>query len=258
VASDLHLNRFALDAISRYTAGSAVFQVGDYGLLGQGSEQDLAPAVARLGTRTIAVSGNHDTLQLMTDLVRNGATVLTRTGSLRADGTTDGDPVIQVDGMLVAGYDDPLEEHGSVGGHDLELSAAELAVEKERIVQWFGSLPEPPDVVLVHEQTLAHALYDELQTEGGPPLTILTGHDHRMHVHSGHGIVIVDDGTVGAGGPFGVGVERASFAQPRVESGQLRVVDLVTVEPLTGAATAVRLVVQPDGQLSSDAASATP
>jgi predicted phosphodiesterase len=251
VASDLHLNRFALDAVERYASGSIAFQVGDFGLLGQGVEQDLAPSIAHLGTRTIAVSGNHDTLEFMEDLVRNGATVLTRAGLLRADGTTDGNPVIAVDNLLVAGYDDPLEGRGSLATHDLELDGDQLAEEQQRFVQWFRSLPERPNIVLVHEHSLAHALFDALQAEGGPPLTILTGHDHRMHVHSAHGIVIVDDGTVGAGGPLGVGVQRASFAQLRMDgSGQLRAVDLVTVEPLSGAASAERLVVQPDGQLA--------
>jgi hypothetical protein len=249
VASDLHLNRFALDALERYAQDAVVFQVGDFGLLGRGLEQDLAPQLATLGSATVAVSGNHDTRAFMLELARDGATVLTRTGRLRPDGTTDGQPVIHVGELAVAGYDDPLEGTASLADHDLELDAEQRDVEERRLVDWFRALPERPDVVLVHEHGLAHALYDAVRTEKGPPLLVLTGHDHNQHVHAAGDVTMIDGGTAGAGGPLGVGVQSAGFAQLHLDGTRLESVDLVQVEPLSGAASAQRLVVDGHGGL---------
>jgi hypothetical protein len=251
VASDLHLNRFALDALERYAAGSVVFQVGDFGLLGRGVEESIAPQVAHLGSSTIAVSGNHDTRAFMVDLVRNGATVLTRTGQLRVDGSTDGHPVVHVGKLLVAGYDDPLESDSSIEHHELELAPEQRAVEEEWFVHWFRTLPQRPDVVLVHQHALAHALFAALHGQHGAPLVILTGHDHHQHVHRDGRTIIVDGGSAGAGGPLAFGVQPAGFAELHVDSsGALKAIDLVQVEPLSGAASARRLVVMPDGAVA--------
>jgi hypothetical protein len=53
----------------------------------------------------------------------------------------------------------------------------------------------------------------------------------------------VDGGTLGAGGAFGIGEDRAGFIQLHLDSANnLRAADLIEVEPLSGAATAHRLV----------------
>jgi hypothetical protein len=67
--------------------------------------------------------------------------------------------------------------------------------------------------------------------------------------------VLVDGGTVGAGGALAVGVQPAGFAELRLTAdGALEAVDLIEVEPTSGAATARRVVIdklQPGADLRS-------
>jgi predicted phosphodiesterase len=241
VASDLHSNSLVLPALTNFSRGKTVFAVGDFAQLGSEREWWIVDPVARLGTQVIAVSGNHDSSALMRQLASRGVTVLTRAGRLRPDGTTDGRPVISVDGMLVAGYDDPLTADGSLADHDLEVKGEELRAEAEAFVEWFTSLPVRPDIVLVHQHGLAHVLLESLEPDQAP-LLILTGHDHEQHVERHGPHVLVDGGTVGAGGPFGIGQQEAGFAQLHFAAdGSLRAVDLVEIEPVSGAGSARRV-----------------
>jgi hypothetical protein len=176
---------------------------------------------------------------------RAGVIVLTRHGRLQEDGTTDGDPVVTVDDLQVAGFEDPLESAGGTfEGRLLELKENSFLDARRQLLEWFASLPERPDVVLVHRHGLAHALLDALAEEGGAPVLILTGHDHHQHVETEGVHVLVDGGSVGAGGAFGVGEEPSGFALVHLDADeQARVVDLVEVEPATGAASAHRVVI---------------
>ena len=244
VASDLHSNSLVLPGLEGFTNGKPVFLVGDLTQRGTHYETGIVPGIARLGAPVVAVSGNHDSRPLMLAAVRSGVVVLTRSGSLREDGTTSGDPVVSVAGLRVAGWDDPQESAtGTFEGHLLELKEQALLDAEQQFLDWFDSLPERPDVVLVHRHGLAHALLDRLVAEGGTPVLILTGHDHRQHVESEGGSVIVDGGTVGAGGAFGVGEQKSGFALVHLdENEQARAVDLVEVEPESGSASAHRVV----------------
>jgi predicted phosphodiesterase len=243
VASDLHLNTLVLPALKEHARGKTLFFVGDFTLLGTAYERDLAAEVGRLGERVVAVSGNHDSRPFMTELARSGVIVLTREGRLRADGTLSGRPVIMIDGLRVAGFDDPLERASeAVEEHLLELDDDEFTEAAETLIAWFRALPERPDLVLVHQHGLAHALLDELESGAGPPVLILTGHDHEQHVEQSDANVLVDGGTVGAGGPFAIGVVPVGLAELILtEDGRLDAVDLVEVEPLSGEGTAKRV-----------------
>ena len=110
VASDLHSNSLVLPVLSQYSEGRIVFFVGDFAELGTRMEEGVVPEVAHLGTRVVAVSGNHDTGALMRTLEGAGVLVLTRTSG-----------VVDVDGIAVAGFEDPLEHDGGVAGHLLKL-----------------------------------------------------------------------------------------------------------------------------------------
>jgi predicted phosphodiesterase len=244
VASDLHSNSLVLPALAGFTSGKPVFLVGDLTQRGTPYEAGIVPGIARLGSPVVAVSGNHDSRPLMLAAARRGVVVLTRSGRLRADGTTDGKPVASVAGLLVAGWDDPAESaSGTFAGRLLELKEQALLDAKRQFLDWFHALPERPDVVLVHRHGLAHALLAALAAEGGDPVLVLTGHDHRQHVESEGGSVLVDGGTVGAGGAFGLGEQKSGFALVHLDGDKrARAVDLVEVEPATGAASAHRVV----------------
>jgi len=115
--------------------------------------------------------------------------------------------------LAPAGWDDPAESAaGTLEGHLLELKEQALLDAEQQFLDWFDALPERPDVVLVHRHSLAHALLERLAANGGEPVLILTGHDHYQHVESEGAHVLVDGGTVGAGGAFGVGEDPSGFA----------------------------------------------
>jgi predicted phosphodiesterase len=241
VASDLHSNSLVLPALEDYAGGKTVFAVGDFAQLGTEHEWWVVEPLSRLGARVVAVSGNHDSEPLMRRLASEGVIVLTRSGLLRPDGSRDGTAVVEIDGMLVAGYDDPLTGDGDLGGHLLEIKGEALRAEERAFVTWFESLPQRPGVVLVHQHGLAHALLDALPPDG-ERVVILTGHDHRQHLEEQGNHLLVDGGTVGAGGPFGIGQQPAGFAELHfAEDGVLGAVDLVEIEPLSGAGSARRV-----------------
>jgi predicted phosphodiesterase len=248
VASDLHSNRLVLPALGRFARGKTLFFVGDFTELGAGIETGVAAEIARTGSRVVAVSGNHDSAPFMRALAAKGVTVLTRDGVLAPGGATKGGPLVEVDGLAVAGWDDSLENDGSLGQHRLAFDAPALVSEGRRVTAWFSSLPRRPDVVLVHRHGLAHALLEHVARDpGAEPLLVLTGHDHAQHYEQEGEHVLVDGGTVGAGGPFGVGVAPAGFAQLHLDSsGSLEALDLIEIEPLFGQASARRVAFDRD------------
>ena len=85
-------------------------------------------------------------------------------------------------------------------------------------------------------------------------MLVLTGHDHHQHVESEGAHVLVDGGTVGAGGAFGVGEEPSGFALVHLDADdRARAVDLVEVEPASGAASAHRVVLEPPRLVEGEA-----
>ena len=252
--SDLHDNELVLPALNSLVSGSPIFFPGDFGQYGSRAEaRALIPRITRLGQPIIAVSGNHDSRLFMRALAKAGVIVLTDTGRLRANGSTDGKAVQRIDGLQIAGYPDPLEwPSPDPTNADRIFSFAQLpdgnsqdAQAQTALVAWFEQLKPRPQVVLVHENGLAQALARALapQTDQ-PPLLILTGHDHKQHIDRYGPVLVVDAGTVGAGGIFGIGKEQVGMAELHLPAGQAtpRAVDLIQVQPFTGAATAERIV----------------
>ena len=252
LVSDLHDNIPALGALDGLAGDEPVFFAGDFGQDGGESDQRLLPRrVAELGSRVIAVSGNHDSRQLMRELARRGVTVLTGRGTLRPDGNIEPDPVIDVEGLTVAGVSDPLEWQGENPSDPARIFSfserpdgeREHADAQRRLVAWYDSLPERPDVVMVHQNGLAdHLARTVAARPGAPPLIVLTGHDHRQHLERYGPVTLVDGGTAGAGGIFGAGKQRIGLADLHFDAaGALQAVDLINVEPLSGAAQAERV-----------------
>ena len=232
LASDLHSNTFVLPVLGQYTAARPLFFAGDFTELGTSWEDGVVPAIATLGNPVVAVSGNHDSTQLMAALRRAGVLVLDRRSG-----------VVDVDGIAVAGYDDPLESGAGLTGRRLMLHAEERGTAYRALLAWFDGLPRRPDIVMIHQHGLARALLAHAAEESGTPLLILTGHDHRQHIDQEGENVLVDGGTVGAGGPFAIGEAAAGFAILHLTAGnRLQSADLVQVEPLSGEGSARRVV----------------
>jgi Icc-related predicted phosphoesterase len=236
LASDLHSNGLVLPVLAQYSADLPVFFVGDFAELGTHLEEGVVPEVSRLGRTVVAVSGNHDTRSLMDALGEEGVLVLERSTG-----------VVEVEGIDVAGFDDPLEHDGGIAGHALKLRVEDVVSAEQEVIAWFAGLERRPDVVLVHQHALAHALLEHVSADdGSEPVLILTGHDHRQHVEQAGDDILVDGGTVGAGGPFAIGEAPAGFALLHLTAAnRLHSADLVQVEPLSGAGSAQRMVFDP-------------
>jgi predicted phosphodiesterase len=232
LASDLHSNTLVLPVLGQYTATRPLFFAGDFTELGTSWEDGVVPAIATLGDPVVAVSGNHDSTHLMAALRRAGVLVIDRRSG-----------VVDVDGIAVAGYDDPLEGGPGFAGRRLALHAEERGTAYRALLAWFDGLRRRPDVVMIHQHGLARALLAHVAKESGAPLLILTGHDHRQHIDQEGENVLVDGGTVGAGGPFAIGEAAAGFAILHLTAGnRLQSADLVQVEPLSGEGSARRVV----------------
>jgi len=249
--------RALLASLSYYAQGQAVFFPGDFGNTGDASEvKALVPSIARLGNQVIAVSGDHDSHAMMLALARHGVIVLTSRGRLRANGRF-GTQEVLVGGLRVAGFDDPMEYHGanpddpnrifSIG--QLPNVEAAMARAQRRLLTWFQALPERPDVLLIHQNGLAQYLSRVLYDGGySVPLTILTGHDHIQHVNHDGPIDVVDAGTVGASGLYGIGADYVGLADLHWAARQpvLGAADLIQIEPVSGVAQAERAVLSTD------------
>jgi predicted phosphodiesterase len=252
--SDLHDNELVLPALKNLVSGSPIFFPGDFGQYGSRAEaRSLIPKLSALGRPIIAVAGNHDSRSFMRALAKAGVVVLTDAGRLNPDGGTDGKPVQRFDGLLIAGYPDPLEWPGPDPTNPQRIfSFAQLPDGNRRysraqgdLLSWFERLRPRPRVVLVHENGLAQSLARAVAAESDKqPLLILTGHDHEQHIDRYATALVVDAGTVGAGGIFGIGQEQVGMAELHFPAGEAtpRAVDLIQVQPFTGAASAERVV----------------
>lgn len=263
--SDLHSNVLVLDPFRSLFDGHPVFVVGDFGQSGTATEGRLfGPRVAELGDPVVAVSGNHDSEVLMESMAGDGVIVLTEDGRLRPDGTTDGKPVQRIGSLTVAGHRDPLEWPGDDPSDPSRVFSfserpngdEEYKEAQQEIVDWFDGLPERPQVVLIHQNGLAQHLaetLDKRDKDAQPALLIMTGHDHKQHVDLHGQITVVDAGTAGAGGLFGVGTQYVGVATFQIDDAGLppSAIDLIRVDPTSGAAEADRVV--PDSRLACDA-----
>lgn len=254
LASDLHGNALVVDPLARAIGDAPLLLAGDFGQRGGAAESAaLAPRVAAFGKRVIAVSGNHDSGALMERLALQGVTVLEQSGRLDPSGAVAGSPTIEVDGLAISGFADPLEWRGEGDPPDRpvtfdDLPHPEAAFEQaaSELTAWFDSLDPAPDVVMVHQSALARRLAETLFERGDAgDLTIATGHTHRQEIHLYGDIVVVDAGSVGAGGVFDAGRLAIGFAELNFSQATpaLRSVDLISIEPFSGEAQASRVVI---------------
>ena len=251
VASDLHNNVIALPALERAARGGLLLFAGDLTDRGSPVEQALVLRVARAGSELVFVSGNHDSDVLERKLARTGEIVLTRTGRLRGNGTTDGRVVQRVVGLRIAGYDDPLKRLARDGYAD--NGATYTPEQQQRFADWLAPLRDKVDIVMVHAPALAQiALQSLREDQPQAPLVVVVGHTHKPALERAGSLTVVNPGSVGGGGTGNlaeaggnIGLARLTFT--RLPSFVPRAADLVEIDPGDGEAQASRFRLDPDG-----------
>ena len=244
VASDLHNNVIALRALERAARGGLLLFTGDLTDRGSPVEQALVLRVARAGRRLVFVSGNHDSDVLERKLVRTGAVVLTRSGRLRGDGTTDGAVVQRVGGLRVAGYDDPLKRLARERYRD--NGATYTTEEQERFAEWLAPLVGKVDIVAIHAPGLARQAVESLRAAPpDTPLLIVQGHTHTQSLEQTGTVTVLNAGSVGGGGTGNLAQDGGDIGLARVTYTRLpaflpRAADLVQIDPGDGDAQARR------------------
>jgi predicted phosphodiesterase len=257
VASDLHNNVLALRTLRKAVRGGPLFFTGDLTSSGSPLETQLVRRVARIGDPFVFVSGNHDSDTLARRLARAGAIVLTRRGRLRPDGR-HGPVITQVNGVAVAGYDDPFERRRASSYRD--RGSQPTPAQQEEFAAWLRPLVGSVDVVMVHSPALALPVLEELR-ENPPrrPLVVLMGHTHRQYVRVTEQLVELNPGTAGGGGtgnlekgqPIGLAVlihARGARFQPLAA-------DSVEIDPASGSASARRVRFDPPAEEGAERAS---
>jgi hypothetical protein len=259
LASDLHNNTLVLGPLGQLFGDAPIVFAGDFGHTGSTEEADvLVPRIERLGSPIVAVSGNHDSSLIMRRLAARGVIVLTDEGRLEPGGGTDGDPVVEVAGFKFAGMRDPLEwtsprpddPERVFSFAERDDGEREFAEAEQRAIDWFERLPERPDIVVIHQNGIAQALARHLSEQASAePVVIATGHDHEQHLDRySETVVVVDGGTVGAGGLLAAGQEYVGLAEIHFQGPptEVRSVDLISFDPFTGSAQAERAIVAED------------
>ncbi len=255
-SSDLHSNLPVLSSLPNFVGEEPFILAGDFGTSGTEAEAaTISPRIAALADEVVAVSGNHDSSILMEALAGDGVHVLGTGGELNEEGVYEDKGFLEVEGLTIAGFTDPLEWQGDDPGSseriysfpELDDGDEQLAAAKEDVVAWFGGLESEPDMALVHQNSLAQHLAAKLTADGySQPLTIVTGHNHFQQIdrYAGGAINVVNAGTLGAGGPLRVGQESAGLGELHFadDDAALQSVDLIQIEPLSGQAQAERVV----------------
>jgi len=249
VASDLHNNTVALGVLERATDGGPLFFVGDLTDRGSPLETRLVRRVAHTGDPFVFVSGNHDSDYLSHELADEGATVLTRNGRLKQDGTFG--PVInKVAGLRVAGYDDPFERRSAESFRDRFDNNPQPGMQEE-FLNWLRPLIGKVDVVMVHEGALLGTALQVLKDDPPErPLVFLIGHTHKTGLEQLPGVTVINGGSIGAGGTGNLGestnLSLARFVFTVQPSFQPLAADLVSIDPGTGNSSARRVILEPD------------
>src|SRR3954470_16809728 len=243
LASDLHNNVLAIPTLEGAAERGPLFFPGDMTDQGTPFETRLVKRIVHAGKPFLFVSGNHDSDVLARQLVEQGAIVLTQRGQLLRHGKL-GPVIVRAAGLRVAGYSDPFER---LKRDDFKGTAnpTPSPAQQRAFLDWLLPLVPKLDAVMVHEPALAEMAVDYLN-EHHPdhPVLFLEGHTHVTAVQASRNVIVLNGGSIGAGGPAN-STERTPLAL-EVLTYQLEprfipeAVDSVAIDPGTGSAKAQR------------------
>ena len=226
--SDIHLSTLGYgfaQELARSFDVDLVIDTGDTTSFGASNEEFILSEIPDFELPYVWVRGNHDSADFQDALARVDGTVV-------LDGET-----AEVDGFTMYGLGHPYfnEERGTPTGDEDVVALVEAAA--ERVAADVSALPEPPDIVLVHDDRMA------ARAAGMVPL-VLSGHFHENRDEVIDGTLYLRVGTTGGAGPTGFTAEGDVPFSAEVlyfradESGdgmQLVAWDVVTQFPETGS-----------------------
>ena len=243
IASDLHNNVISLAVLERAARNGPVLFPGDLSDRGSPLESALVARVAHIGKPFVFVTGNHDSDRSAQELADDGAVVLTEFGRLKRGGGF-GPIVNEVAGMRIAGYADPFERRAAEDYRD-RFTNTVTPEQQEDFSDWLRPMIGDVDVVMVHEPALIAPMLEELRASPpAAPLVFVVGHTHTAALDRQPNVDVINGGSLGGGGTGNladgetdVGLARMSYETDAFEP---LAVDLVSIDPGTGAATARR------------------
>jgi predicted MPP superfamily phosphohydrolase len=195
--SDLHTSPLGMDfaqQVARSFDVDLVIDTGDLTSFAAPVEELIASRIAGFGRPYVFVRGNHDTQALQSRVAGTPNGIV-----LDGDTTT-------IDGLTVYGLGHPVFAPALGYQVDDEAFAEETRAAGERILQDLDALPEPPDIVAVHDDRMAEAI------AGRVPL-VISGHFHKTQASVEAGTLYLRIGTTGGAG---AGVFRGLEENPLV------------------------------------------
>ena len=257
IASDLHNNVIALPVLEEAAGDDPVLFPGDLSDRGSPLESALLGRVTRIGRPFVFVTGNHDSDRSAQALADDGAVVLTQFGRLKRGGGYG--PVINdVAGLRVAGFADPYERRASEDYRD-RFEDTLTPVQQQTFADWLAPMKDKLDVVMVHEPGLiGQALADLRAQPPAQPLVFVVGHTHETALARQPNVTVINGGSIGGGGTGNLADAATEVGLARLiyeTTGGFRPlsVDLVGIDPGSGAATARRARVDDDDDQPAEA-----
>jgi predicted phosphodiesterase len=225
--SDIHLSTLGFGfahELARSFDVDFVIDTGDTTSFGAPNEEFILPEITRFKLPYVWIRGNHDSAAFQDVVARLDGTVV-----------LDGDTA-DVDGFTIYGLGHPYfnEQRGTpVGDEDVVALVEAAAV---RVAEDVSALPEPLDIVLVHDDRMAAGV------AGKVPL-VLSGHFHNNRDEVIDGTLFLRVGSTGGASPTGFtaegdvpfSAEVLYFRRDGDGGMQLVAWDLVTQFPETGS-----------------------
>jgi predicted phosphodiesterase len=248
--SDIHLSTLGFGfahELARSFDVDMVIDTGDTTSFGARNEEFILPEITRFELPYVWVRGNHDSAAFQDAVARLDGTVV-------LDGQT-----AEVDGFTIYGLGHPYfnEQRGTPVGDEDVVALVEAAA--ERVAADVSALPEPPDIVLVHDDRMAAGV------AGTVPL-VLSGHFHDNRDEVIDGTLFLRVGSTGGASPTGFTAEgdvpfsaEVLYFRADTDGGmQLVAWDLVTQFPETGSLEIARHLASDVGVSPSPSLPASP
>jgi predicted MPP superfamily phosphohydrolase len=230
--SDVHLSllgyRFARDVADAFDV-DLVVDTGDLTSFGTSAEELILRFTAGFGRPYVFVRGNHDSAGLQAEMRRIPNVVL-------LDGS-----VKEVAGLAIYGLGHPVFTPDRTLALDDDEIASLARAAGSRIVSDLLVLPEPPDLVAVHDDRMAEAV------AGSVPL-VISGHFHQPSARTLSGTVFLRIGSTGGAGADVFTQEGGIPLSAEVlyfdgATAELLAYDLIEQSPETGSLTVERQMI---------------